>query len=288
MQQPVYVLEPIILSMQDAFIEYSDFFENDLPLQLINTLHVSCEEFILKSSLDNLLYNQEQKLKLYNYLFYKLMVCKRYNNHYFKRVLSVKSLLIMIIWFDSLFQGMSLCSYEEYASNKKITPQFKRKKLDSIANPKKTKNVDFKLFGYSTKNEFRLRAYSLNESIQFYGFNNVMRVLKKIQYFNLCLKHDYEYLYYRKHLFSSYYLSNDTDETLFCVDQDYDFVVEGIHPSMVKNSPSIGTLENKSYDVIACMNSHYFIKYNEVLCIGEEIKQKMKKIYARLNETIVY
>lgn len=287
-QRQVYVLEPLIVSMQDAFIEYSDFFENDLPLQQMNTLHVSCENFILKTSLDNLLFNQEQKMKLYNYLFYKLMVSKKYNNDYYKRITSLKSLLIMILLFEPLFQGMSLCSYEEYASNKKITSKLKRKKLDSIANPKKNKGVDFKLFGYSTKNEFRLRAYSLNEAIQFYGFENVMRVLKKIQYFNLCLKQDYEYLYYRRHLFSNVYLSNVREMESCEIGTVYDNVVDGIHPSMVNKVPVVGTLEHKGYDVIASMNSKYFEKYNKILCVDEEIKQKMKKIYTKLNETIVY
>ena len=71
-----YVLEPLILSMQDAFMEYSEYFENDLPLGIVNTLHITLDGTIMRCSLDNLLHNQEQKLKLYNYLFYKLIVSK--------------------------------------------------------------------------------------------------------------------------------------------------------------------------------------------------------------------
>ena len=197
-----YVLEPLILSMQDAFMEYSEYFQNDLPLGIVNTLHITSSGTIMRCSLDNLLHNQEQKLKLYNYLFYKLIVSTRYNNDYSKRIASIKNGLNMIIWFDCLFNGMSLCSYEEYALNKKITPKLKRAKMETMMAPPKNKTINFKLFGYSTKNDFNLRIYALNEAIQYYGIDNVLRVLKKIKHFNLCLKEDYLYLTMRYHLFT--------------------------------------------------------------------------------------
>ena len=286
-----YVLEPLILSMQDAFMEYSEYFENDLPLGIVNTLHITEDGTIMRCSLDNLLHNQEQKLKLYNYLFYKLIVSKKYNSDYSKRVASVKNGLNMIIWFDCLFNGMSLCSYEEYALNKKITPRLKRVKMETMMSPPKDKVINFKLFGYSTKNDFNIRIYALHEAIQFYGIDNVLRVLKKIKHFNLCLKEDYLYLVMRYHLFPLTEMETKKSSVLATVSEKVNMnVVEGLCPNETKKNYSvvIGSLEQESYDVIAYKNVNYFKKYNTVAVEQETLKNKIRKMYTHLNEVMTY
>ena len=305
-----YVLEPIILSMQDAFMEYSEYFENDLPLGIVNTLHITHDGTIMRCNLDNLLHNQEQKLKLYNYLFYKLIVSKKYNHEYSRRIASVKNGLNMIIWFDCLFNGMSLCSYEEYALNKKITPRLKRAKMETMMAPPKNNTVNFKLFGYSTKNDFNLRIYALNEAIQYYGIDNVLRVLKKIKHFNLCLKEDYLYLTMRYHFFSKKHIkienkfetndnkfeTNDnkfeTNDNKFETNRNkFEKVVEeGLCPDVVNRDYRvvIGSLEDESYDSIAHRNVSYFKQYDNVCIEQEKTKSKIKKMYSYLNEVITY
>ena len=291
-----YVLEPLIISMQDAFMQYSEYFENDLPLGIVNTLHITSDGTIMRCNLDNLLHNQEQKLKLYNYLFYKLILSKKYNHEYSRRIASVKNGLNMIIWFDCLFNGMSLCSYEEYALNKKITPKLKRAKMETLMTPPKDKTVNFKLFGYSTKNNFNLRIYALNEAVQFYGIDNVLRVLKKIQHFNLCLKEDYLYLTMRYHLFTkkSIKIENkfETNANKFETNRNkFEKVVEeGLCPDVVNRDYRvvIGSLEDESYDTIAHRNVSYFKQY-DIVCIEQElVKSKIKKMYSYLNEVITY
>jgi hypothetical protein len=312
-----YVLEPLILSMQDAFMQYSEYFENDLPLGIVNTLHITSDGTIMRCNLDNLLHNQEQKLKLYNYLFYKLILSKKYNHEYSRRIASVKNGLNMIIWFDCLFNGMSLCSYEEYALNKKITPKLKRAKMETMMTPPKDKTVNFKLFGYSTKNNFNLRIYALNEAVQFYGIDNVLRVLKKIQHFNLCLKEDYKYTVMRYHLFPKKRLKLENkfetiDNKFETIDNKFEtndnkfetngkkfetygkkleeVVEEGLCPDTNKQDYRvvIGSLEDESYDTIAHRNVSYFKQY-DIVCIEQElVKSKIKKMYSYLNEVITY
>lgn len=283
-----YILEPLILSMQDAFMEYSEYFQNDLPLGIVNTLHITSDGMIMRCSLDNILHNQEQKLKLYNYLFYKLIVSTKYNRDYSKRIASIKNGLNMIIWFDCLFNGMSLCSYEEYAFNKKITPQLKRAKMETIMSPPKDKKINFKLFGYSTKNEFNLRIYALNEAIQYYGIDNVLRVLKKIQHFNLCLKEDYLYLTMRYHFFPKKRIK--IENKFETIGNKFEKVVEGSCPDT--NSQDyrvvIGCLEDEKYDTIACRTESYFKKYSLMSEEEELLKSKIKKMYSHLNEVITY
>ncbi len=291
-----YVLEPIILSIQDAFMEYSEYFENDLPLGIVNTLHITHDGTIMRCNLDNLLHNQEQKLKLYNYLFYKLIVSKKYNHEYSRRIASVKNGLNMIIWFDCLFNGMSLCSYEEYALNKKITPRLKRAKMETMMAPPKNNTVNFKLFGYSTKNDFNLRIYALNEAIQYYGIDNVLRVLKKIKHFNLCLKEDYLYLTMRYHLFTkkSIKIENkfETNANKFETNENKfeNVIEEGLCPDVVNGDYRvvIGSLEDEKYDTIACRTESYFKKYNLISEEQELLKNKIKKMYSYLNEVITY
>ena len=304
-----YILEPLILSMQDAFMEYSEYFQNDLPLGVVNTLHITSDGMIMRCSLDNILHNQEQKLKLYNYLFYKLIVSTKYNNDYSKRIASIKNGLNMIIWFDCLFNGMSLCSYEEYAFNKKITPQLKRAKMETIMSPPKDKKINFKLFGYSTKNEFNLRIYALNEAIQYYGIDNVLRVLKKIQHFNLCLKEDYLYLKMRYHFFPKKRIKIEnkfetienkfetignkfeTNDNKFEKNRNkFEKVVEGICPDDVNRDYRvvIGSLEDEGYDNIAHRNAMYFKGYHNVWTEQEKTKSKIKKMYTYLTEVITY
>lgn len=298
-----YVLEPLILSMQDAFMQYSEYFENDLPLGIVNTLHITSDGTIMRCNLDNLLHNQEQKLKLYNYLFYKLILSKKYNHEYSRRIASVKNGLNMIIWFDCLFNGMSLCSYEEYALNKKITPKLKRAKMETMMTPPKDKTVNFKLFGYSTKNNFNLRIYALNEAVQFYGIDNVLRVLKKIQHFNLCLKEDYLYLTMRYHLFTKKRIK--IENKFETIDNKFEtnankfetngkkleeVVEEGLCLDTNKQDYRvvIGSLEDESYDTIAHRNVSYFKQY-DIVCIEQElVKSKIKKMYSYLNEVITY
>ena len=312
-----YVLEPLIISMQDAFMQYSEYFENDLPLGIVNTLHITSDGTIMRCNLDNLLHNQEQKLKLYNYLFYKLILSKKYNHEYSRRIASVKNGLNMIIWFDCLFNGMSLCSYEEYALNKKITPKLKRAKMETLMTPPKDKTVNFKLFGYSTKNNFNLRIYALNEAVQFYGIDNVLRVLKKIQHFNLCLKEDYLYLTMRYHLFTKKRIK--IENKFETIDNKFEtnankfetngnkfetngnkfetnekkleeVVEEGLCPDTNKQDYRvvIGSLEDESYDTIAHRNVSYFKQY-DIVCIEQElVKSKIKKMYSYLNEVITY
>lgn len=283
-----YILEPLILSMQDTFMEYREYFENDLPLNMINNVHITNSGQILQCNLDTVLHNQEQKLKLYNYLFYKLIVSTKYNLDYPKRLASIKNGLNMIICFDYLFQTMSLCSYEEYASNKIITPFLKRKKMELMLYSRKNNSVNFRLFGYSTKNNFNLRIYALNEAIKFYGISSVLRVLKKIQYFNLCLKQDYEYILTRKHLFQHY---DGILHSTHSQDNDsYNKVTEGIRPDSInkKSIPATGLLVNEDYDNISHKTSLYFLKYNKFNSENEEINKKMKKIYEKLNECITY
>lgn len=293
-----YILEPLILSMQDAFMEYSEYFQNDLPLGIVNTLHITSDGMIMRCSLDNMLYNQEQKLKLYNYLFYKLIVSTKYNRDYSKRIASIKNGLNMIIWFDCLFNGMSLCSYEEYAFNKKITPQLKRAKMETIMSPPKDKKINFKLFGYSTKNEFNLRIYALNEAIQYYGIDNVLRVLKKIQHFNLCLKEDYLYLVMRYHFFSKKRIKIEnkfeTIENKFETNEKnrnkFEKVIEGLRPDIVNRDYRvvIGSLEDEGYDNIAHRNARYFKEYHNICTEQEKTKSKIKKMYSYLTEVITY
>ena len=291
-----YVLEPIILSIQDAFMEYSEYFENDLPLGIVNTLHITHDGTIMRCSLDSLLHNQEQKLKLYNYLFYKLIVSTKYNCDYSKRIASIKNGLNMIIWFDCLFNGMSLCSYEEYALNKKITPRLKRAKMETMMAPPKNKTINFKLFGYSTKNDFNLRIYALNEAIQYYGIDNVLRVLKKIKHFNLCLKEDYLYLTMRYHLFTkkSIKIENkfETNANKFETNENKfeNVIEEGLCPDVVNGDYRvvIGSLEDEKYDTIACRTESYFKKYNLISEEQELLKNKIKKMYSYLNEVITY
>jgi len=297
-----YILEPIILSMQDAFMEYSEYFENDLPLGIVNTLHITSSGTIMRCSLDNLLHNQEQKLKLYNYLFYKLIVSTKYNNDYSKRIASIKNGLNMIIWFDCLFNGMSLCSYEEYALNKKITPRLKRAKMETMMTPPKDKTINFKLFGYSTKNDFNLRIYALNEAIQYYGIDNVLRVLKKIKHFNLCLKEDYLYLIMRYHFFSKKHIKIEnkfetnankfeTNANKFENNENkFEKVVDGLCPDTIRQDYRvvIGSLEDEGYDNIACRNAIYFKEYHNVWTEQEKTKNKIKKMYSYLNEVITY
>ena len=304
-----YVLEPLILSMQDAFMEYSEYFENDLPLGIVNTLHITVDGTIMRCSLDNILHNQEQKLKLYNYLFYKLIVSKKYNSDYTKRVASVKNGLNMIIWFDCLFNGMSLCSYEEYALNKKITPRLKRVKMETMMSPPKDKVINFKMFGYSTKNNFNLRIYALHEAIQYYGIDNVLRVLKKIQHFNLCIKEDYLYLRMRYHFFPKKHtkIQNkfetngnkfetngnkfETNGNKFETNEKkFEKVIEGRCPDIKKQNYDvvIGSLEDESYDTIANRNVIYFKQYDIINFEQEVLKNKIKKMYQHLNEVITY
>ncbi len=297
-----YILEPLILSMQDAFMEYSEYFQNDLPLGIVNTLHITSDGMIMRCSLDNMLHNQEQKLKLYNYLFYKLIVSKKYNSDYSKRIASIKNGLNMIIWFDCLFNGMSLCSYEEYAFNKKITPQLKRAKMETMMTPPKDKTINFKLFGYSTKNDFNLRIYALNEAIQYYGIDNVLRVLKKIQHFNLCLKEDYLYLVMRYHFFSKKRIKIEnkfeTNANKFETignkfekkRNKFEKVVEGICPEDVNRDYQvvIGSLDDEGYDNIAHRNAMYFKEYHNVWTEQEKTKSKIKKMYTYLTEVITY
>ena len=291
-----YILEPLILSMQDAFMEYSEYFENDLPLGIVNTLHITSDGTIMRCNLDNLLHNQEQKLKLYNYLFYKLILSKKYNHEYSRRIASVKNGLNMIIWFDCLFNGMSLCSYEEYALNKKITPKLKRAKMETMMTPPKDKTINFKLFGYSTKNDFNLRIYALNEAIQYYGVDNVLRVLKKIQHFNLCLKEDYKYTVMRYHLFPKKRIKIEnkfeTNGNKFETNGKKleEVVEEGLCPDTNKQDYRvvIGSLEDESYDTIAHRNVSYFKQY-DIVCIKQElVKSKIKNMYSYLNEVITY
>lgn len=290
-----YILEPLILSMQDAFMEYSEYFQNDLPLGIVNTLHITSSGTIMRCSLDNLLHNQEQKLKLYNYLFYKLIVSKKYNGDYSKRIASIKNGLNMIIWFDCLFNGMSLCSYEEYALNKKITPRLKRAKMETMMTPPKDKTINFKLFGYSTKNDFNLRIYALNEAIQYYGIDNVLRVLKKIKHFNLCLKEDYLYLIMRYHFFSKKHIKIEnkfeTNTNKFETNANkFEKVVDGLCPDTIRQDYQvvIGSLEDEGYDTIAHRNAMYFKEYHNVWTEQEKTKSKIKKMYSYLNEVITY
>lgn len=286
----VYVLEPLILLLQDAFMEYSEFFQNDLPLNVINTLHITSNGTILRCNLDNIEHNQEQKLKLYNYLFYKLIVSKKYNEDYSKRIASVKNGLNMIIWFDSLFSGMSVCNYEEYALNKSITPRLKRQKLESLMCPPKDKAINFKLFGYSTKNNFNIRIYALNQAIEFYGIDNVLRVLKKIQHFNLCLKEDYLYLQMRYHFFPKQYVETKKGVVFPAEEDDKLEVAEGLCPNVMKTKHSvvIGSLEHGTYDFIAYKNVYYFKNYDTIIVEQEALKTKMRKMYACLKEHITY
>lgn len=290
-----YILEPLILSMQDAFMEYSEYFQNDLPLGIVNTLHITSSGTIMRCSLDNLLHNQEQKLKLYNYLFYKLIVSKKYNGDYSKRIASIKNGLNMIIWFDCLFNGMSLCSYEEYALNKKITPRLKRAKMETMMTPPKDKTINFKLFGYRTKNDFNLRIYALNEAIQYYGIDNVLRVLKKIKHFNLCLKEDYLYLIMRYHFFSKKHIKIEnkfeTNTDKFENNENkFEKVVDGLCPDTNRQDYRvvIGCLEDESYDTIACRTENYFKQYDNICIEQEKTKSKIKKMYSYLNEVITY
>lgn len=299
-----YLIEPLILSMQDAFIEYSIFFENDLPLNINNALHITYGKNIIRSNLDNIVHNQTQKLKIYNFLFYKLFISQK---KYSTRVSELKNTLGMIVWYDRLFQSMSLCSYEEYAFNKKITPKSRRQKIRSILYPPSNKAICFKVFGYSSKNDFNLRIYALNEAINFYGFHKVLRSLKKIQYFNLCYRYDYEYLMERSHLFPAEDVTkvtkvtndtNDTNDTRVTKDTSfknskntcyYDDIVDGLKPEneLVDNEPIIGELVDNSYDVIACFTSNYFKKNQIYLSEQEKTKNKIKKIHSYLNQNII-
>jgi hypothetical protein len=289
--QTAYILEPLILDMQDVFMEYSDLFQNDLPLNVINDVYVSFDKIIVKSHLDNILHNQEEKLKLYNYLFYKLFISQKYKNDYQRRIIEIKNTLRMIIWFDSLFESMSICHYEEYASNRSITPKAKKQKIKSFIDPPSKKITSFKLFGYSTKNNFKIRIYALNQAINYYGIDNVMHTLKKIQYFNSCFRDDYDYILQRKHLFQSDYTSkiikkeqNDYDNTCY-------EIVEGKSPQEIKKEnkgPFIGFICDNTYDVISCQSSCYFRNYNSKEKENEKTKNKIKKIYSRLLDTIGY
>lgn len=289
--QTAYILEPLILDMQDVFMEYSDLFQNDLPLNVINDVYVSCDKIIIKSHLDNMLHNQEEKLKLYNFLFYKLFVSQKYKDDYQRRIIEIKNTLRMIIWFDSLFESMSICYYEEYASNKSITPKAKRRKIKSFIDPSPNNVTSFKLFGYSTKNNFNIRMYALNQAIVYYGIDNVCSTLKKIQYFNSCFKDDYNYILQRKHLFQCDYISKIIKEEQNQHDNTCYEIVEGKSPQELKKenkSPFIGFICESSYDVISCQSSCYFRNYNSKEKDHEKIKNKIKKIYSRLLDTIRY
>lgn len=285
MQQTSYIIEPLILSMQQVFQEYSNFFQNDLPLQVMNRICVLNNKNIIKNNLDNLLHNQEEKLKLYNYLFYKLLVSEK---KYSLRIMEIKNIISMIIWFETLYNGMSVCSYEEYIFNKNITPKLKREKLKSFICIKPGKTINFKLFGYSTKTPMRFRIYVLNEAISFYGIDNVFQCLKKIQNFNECFKQDYIYILNKYHLFPKN-IKIEKQKVFFSTKKEnYENVIDGIKPSIKDNEVVIGTLCLENYDIISQKTSFYFKNFQKKELEEENIKNKIKKIYPYLTERITY
>jgi hypothetical protein len=186
------------LHLCSAFSEYSEYFENDVMLNFITT-HKKNEKKLI-NSIETVIHNQCEKMRLYNFMFYKLFVSKKYSN-VTQRLKDVKSILNLVFQYNNLFMTINITNFEKLILEKSITKKSLSLKLNFLDKAIYNNVTSLKQFGYSIKSTKNERIYSLEYAVKYYGIQRVFGVFNKIQYLNSVLKEDFLYLKSKYHLF---------------------------------------------------------------------------------------
>ena len=250
------------LNLCNAFSEYSYYFENDVMLNFI-TVNKKKDKKIIHN-IDIVIHNQCEKMRLYNFMFYKLFISKNYTNVTL-RLKEVKNMLNLVFKYNKLFMTINITNFEKIILERPVSKKSLSLKLNFLDEGIDYSTTSLKSFGYSIKNTQNKRILALEYAIKYYGLERVYNVLKKIQYLNSVLKEDFDYINKRYHLFPAVFICN----TESCVDSFYDIkdycdykeVQEGMCPQHYKLDPceiSIGTPSVINYDNFSYLNGVYF------------------------------
>lgn len=248
------------LNLCNAFSEYSNYFENDV---MLNFITVNKKKKILHS-IDAVIHNQCEKMRLYNFMFYKLFISKNYTNVTL-RLKEVKSMLNLVFKYNNLFMTINITNFEKLILERHVSKKSLSLKLNFLDDGIGYSTTSLKSFGYSIKNTQNKRILALEYAIKYYGLERVYSVLKKIQYLNCVLKEDFDYINKRYHLFPGLFICYTESRVGYCYELkdycEYVDVQEGICPQHYKLDPceiSIGTPSAIDYDNFSYLNSVYF------------------------------
>lgn len=300
----VYPLEKILNNMHHQYYEYSEFFENDLPLNMISTRYCIKDNKVIttKNTLDNSIYNQNQRMNIYNYIFYKMFISKKNENNYKEKLKCINRLLDNLYMFDVIFVCLGICNFERSIQNKKVNRIDKMFSFYSIINLKQNKHINFKLFGYSIKDNFEIRIFALEKVIEFYGIIHVMQTLKKIKSFNKSYNEDYNYLITKFHLFPNV-LYTSIDAELVNEDSTIE-IQEGTKPINYKsvlntgifnketlyNSCCVGipvSFINKEQEHFEQKNAKYLSNYYNTIDDAFNTETKFNELMTHLSQQII-
>ena len=281
-----FLSNEILCYMHQAFKQYSEYFENDVMLDFISVTQIKNIDSMVKK-FEKVIHNQQQKMRLYNFIFYKLFIINQ-SSDITSRLRDTHEILNFILNYDDLFISMCLCTFEKSVLGKNVSSKDFLNKIKILKDAYNNKSINLKLFGYSIRESKNRRLQCIEYIVDFYGIVQVLKVFKKIKNLNSVFKEDYEYLEKKHHLYPGY-ITVKTNKSICHMDYQsynemYDVVpVEGRQENIFQCEPSIGIpLEdnNASYD--SMMNYHYFVKNSAAL----EADKKINKKICLLHDTI--
>ena len=258
----------------------SAFSEYDVMLNFITT-HKKNEKKLI-NSIETVIHNQCEKMRLYNFMFYKLFVSKKYSN-VTQRLKDVKSMLNLVFQYNKVFMTISITNFEKLILEKTITKKSLSLKLNFLDKAIYNNVTSLKQFGYSIKNTKNERIHSLEYAVKYYGIQRVFSVFNKIQYLNNVLKEDFLYLKSKYHLFPGGTLTMFKKSFVSFEEDDFNCCEEvqcGTKPedySLNVKKISIGIpIMLEYYDNYSYLNSVYF-RYTILSSIS--YKENIKTLY---------
>jgi len=281
-----FLSNEILCYMHQAFKQYSEYFENDVMLDFINVTQIKNIDSMVKK-FEKVIHNQQQKMRLYNFIFYKLFIINQ-SSDIDSRLRDTHEILNFILNYDNLFISMCLCTFEKSVLGKSVSSKDFLNKIKILKDAYNNKSINLKLFGYSIRESKIRRLQCIEYIVDFYGIVHVLKVFKKIKNLNSVFKEDYEYLEKKHHLYPGF-ITVKTNKSICHMDYQsyneiYDVVpAEGRQENIFQCEPSIGIpLEdnNASYD--SMMNYYYFVKNSAAL----EADKKINKKICMLHDTI--
>lgn len=270
----------LLCYMHEAFKEYSEYFENDIMLDFMSTIRVKNIDNMVKK-FENVIHNQQQKMRLYNFIFYKLFVINQDVN-ISSRLKDTREILNFILNYEDLFMSMSVCTFEKVVLGKQVSSKDFINKLKILKNAYNIKSMNLKLFGYSIHESRKSRIHSLEYIVNFYGIDEVIKVFKKIKNLNSVFKEDYDYLQTKHHLFPGVLILSTCDtvcsyneERKFKENHDFE-IVDSIDANNTSFETVIGMpLEENNASCDSMMNYYYFVKANVNLHANKKINKKL-------------
>lgn len=281
-----FLSNEILCYMHEAFKEYSEYFENDVMLDFINVAQIKNVDSMVKK-FEKVIHNQQQKMRLYNFIFYKLFIINQ-SSDIDSRLRDTHEILNFILNYDDLFMSMCLCTFEKSILGKNVSSRDFLNKIKILKDAYNNKSINLKLFGYSIYESKNRRLQCIEYIIDFYGIVHVLKVFKKIKNLNSVFKEDYEYIEKNHHLYPGY-VTVKMNKSICHMDYNsynevYDCIpVEGKQNDISDCDASIGMpLEDNNASCDSMMNYHYFIKISAAL----EADKKINKKISILHDTI--